>query len=113
MNLFNNYTETKPKLSELQCTLLSDPKTCSKWEFVGIELKLADNDDGIFLEEVADQFPDDDKKRLLQVFKKWLRTPDLAASWGHLFLTLCSLNLNNAVRKLKEHLGKLLEHVNF
>lgn len=104
--LFILTTEQRPKLSELQLKVLSDPGTCSKWESVGIELKLADNDDGIFLEEVAEKFSEDDK-RLLQVFKKWLRSAHLNPSWGHLLETLHNLKLNGSVKKVEDYLGKV------
>ena len=66
---------------------------------MGIELQLADDDDGVFLEEVGEKFTEDDK-RLLQVLRKWLRSPQLDISWAVLLRSVQILGLDDASKKI-------------
>ena len=103
------YTEQRPSLKELQCCVLLDPTACSNWESLGIKLNLADDDDGAYLDEVAERYAED-SKRLLQVFKKWLRQSDkLKTTWGCLLEALKTLKLQAVVEKVESHIrGKAI-----
>lgn len=71
---------------------------------MGIDLNLADDDAGMqFLEEVEKRFQRDDK-RLLEVIKKWLRSPHLQQTWRRLLETLNNLELTEAVKKIEEQI---------
>lgn len=106
MLLMGMTADHKPKLRDLQGSVILDPLACSKWEKVGIELKLADEDDGAALDEIADKFSEDDK-RLLEVLKKWLRSSQAGVTWRCLLETLKKLELHGAVAGVESHIGKL------
>lgn len=99
--------DEQPKLSELQVLVLQDPTACSKWEDV---VHLADDDDGAYLDELAEK-PLEDGKHLLQVFKKWLHDSKSKphvhgkATWRCLVAALTNLKLHDAVIKVESHLG--------
>lgn len=112
LQLFNILTADRPpKLSELQ-RLTLDPDVCCKWEDVGIALGLADEDDGAYLEELANIENGGDKKRMWLVFKKWLpvsknKLPQ-TCSWKYLLQILKTHDLHGAADTMRDHLGKTI-----
>lgn len=64
--------DQKPKLSQLQTLPLLIPLACTKWYEIGIGLKLGDEDEGDYLEELRMQ-QEEEEKKLFAVLKKWLR----------------------------------------
>ena len=96
------------QLSELQ-RLTLDPVLCSKWEDIGISLGLADEDDGAGLEGLKAKHGDD-KKRMMEVFKIWLRDfknkiPP-TCDWRHLLEALSNNDLQSVVGKIQSSFGK-------
>lgn len=83
------------------------PPAC--WYDVGVALKLADEDDGEYLDEL-DTKEELDKKKFFEVLKKWLRESKQndyvlkPATWRNLLKVLDGLSLD--VQKLKDYLSK-------
>ena len=82
------------------------PSACSKWEEIGIGLGEADDDSGEFLEGLTG----DDSKRLMKVFKVWLRRdpckPHLKpATWKTLLDVFTSQKLFDVVDSIMASKG--------
>lgn len=102
--------DEQPFLSDLLTLVVTDPVACSKWETVGMALGLADDDDGSYLEELAEE-DHDPVKCFIKVLKKWLRDSKTkphvkAATWGCLLTILKLLEIRDAVLKVEEHKGE-------
>ena len=98
-------------MSDLQeFEVFSDEEACLRWEEIGYALKLGDDDDGAYLDELTEKYKTDEK-RFQNVLKKWLRDPrDQSsclepATWGHLLEILSNkVGLKNLVKKVEDHL---------
>ncbi len=103
-------TDCQLKLSELRTVVVTDGAVCSGWEDVGMAVGLADDDDGEYLDTLAEKYADNEKC-FLEVLKKWLRASKekdasvKPATWRHLLNVLKDLGLNDAVKKVEKHFG--------
>lgn len=81
-----------------------DPEVSSKWEDIAIALQLGDEDDGAYLEELAGKHQPDGRS-LMDVFKRWLRSPHIKATRRRLIEALKTLDIPNAVSTMQSSLG--------
>ena len=94
--------ESKPKLSELQKYVR--PTIAERWEEVGVALGLADDDDGVQLDNIKEEKKGDSSQCFNEAMKLWLRSSsDLSpCTWAILIAAIKSVaGLESAAEQIK------------
>ena len=97
--------DEKPKLSELQKYVR--PVAAEKWEDVGIALGLADDDDGMQLDNIKEEEKGNSNQCFNKLMKLWLRSgaDNSHCTWAALFTALKNVaGLENTAEQIEKQI---------